>query len=552
MRRRLRASFEGAMPTMPVLKRLTILAVTMAAVLAAGGAAVAGLGQPSEWQFGLQQSVTPVMDNIVWFHDFLLYIITGITGFVLALLIIVMVRFNARANPTPSRTTHNTLVEVLWTIIPIVILLVIAVPSFKLLFLQLNTPSADLTVKATGKQWYWSYSYPDNGKFEFDSLMLKDAERKDGQPRLLAVDNDMVVPVNKTVRVITTGSDVIHSFAVPSFGIKIDAVPGRINETWFKATREGIYYGQCSELCGKDHAFMPIAVRVVSEQAFAAWVEEAKQKYARDEMAPPTNLAARNRGPSDADRRDVTASGARTNSRDSSHGSHGNSSRRGPSRPPARLAALPLFDQPQGHRYDVPGVRAGGRIGRRRPVDRDAARADAAGAAVLSRAPHVQRVHDRARTDHDFLHGHAGDDRRFRKLDGAADDRRAGHGVPAHEQHLVLAPAGLFHAVDHLGFRGGRAWRLGRRRRLDHLRAAVDHRSSGPRRRLRHPLAAPCRRLLDPRRNQFHHHDLQYARARHDAAQDAAIRLVAIGDGVSAVARHAGARRRHHHAADRP
>jgi cytochrome c oxidase subunit II len=277
---------------MLVLKRLTILAATTAAVLATGRAAVAGLGQPSEWQFGLQQSVTPVMDNIVWFHDFLLYIITAIAGFVLALLIIVMVRFNARANPTPSRTTHNTLVEVLWTIIPIVILLVIAVPSFKLLFLQLNTPSADLTVKATGKQWYWSYSYPDNGKFEFDSLMLKDGERKDGQPRLLAVDNDMVVPVNKIVRVITTGSDVIHSFAVPSFGIKIDAVPGRINETWFKATREGVYYGQCSELCGKDHAFMPIAVQVVSEQAFAAWVEEAKQKYARDDMTPPTNLAA--------------------------------------------------------------------------------------------------------------------------------------------------------------------------------------------------------------------------------------------------------------------
>jgi cytochrome c oxidase subunit II len=282
---------------MLVLKRLTILAATTAAVLATGRAAVAGLGQPSEWQFGLQQSVTPVMDNIVWFHDFLLYIITAIAGFVLALLIIVMVRFNARANPTPSRTTHNTLVEVLWTIIPIVILLVIAVPSFKLLFLQLNTPSADLTVKATGKQWYWSYSYPDNGKFEFDSLMLKDGERKDGQPRLLAVDNDMVVPVNKIVRVITTGSDVIHSFAVPSFGIKIDAVPGRINETWFKATREGVYYGQCSELCGKDHAFMPIAVQVVSEQAFAAWVEEAKQKYARDDMAPPTNLAAARLGP---------------------------------------------------------------------------------------------------------------------------------------------------------------------------------------------------------------------------------------------------------------
>jgi len=205
--------------------------------------------------------------------------------------VIVIVRFNARANPIPSRTTHNTLIEIAWTIIPIVILMVIAVPSFKLLFFQLNIPAADLTVKATGKQWYWSYNYPDNGQIEFDSLMLKEGERKEGQPRLLAVDNEMVVPVNKTVRVITTGADVIHSFAVPSFGIKIDAVPGRINETWFKATREGIYYGQCSELCGKDHAYMPIAVHVVSEQAFAAWLEEAKKKYARDGVVPPTNVA---------------------------------------------------------------------------------------------------------------------------------------------------------------------------------------------------------------------------------------------------------------------
>jgi cytochrome c oxidase subunit 2 len=231
------------------------------------------------------------MENIVWFHDFLLYIITAITVFVLVLLVIVIVRFNARANPIPSRTTHNTLIEIAWTIIPIVILMVIAVPSFKLLFFQLNIPTADLTVKATGKQWYWSYNYPDNGQIEFDSLMLKEGERKEGQPRLLAVDNEMVVPVNKTVRVITTGADVIHSFAVPSFGIKIDAVPGRINETWFKATREGIYYGQCSELCGKDHAYMPIAVHVVSEQAFAAWLEEAKKKYARDGVVPPTNVA---------------------------------------------------------------------------------------------------------------------------------------------------------------------------------------------------------------------------------------------------------------------
>jgi cytochrome c oxidase subunit II len=280
------------MPTMLVFKRLTALAVTGLVLLTGAKAAMAGLGQPSPWQIGLQQSATPVMDNITWFHDFLLIIITAITAFVLVLLIIVMARFNARTNPVASRTTHNTLLEVAWTIVPIVVLLVIAVPSFKLLFLQLNLPAADMTVKATGKQWYWSYSYPDHGKFEFDSLMLKADELKPDQPRLLSVDNDMVVPVNKTVHVIVTGADVIHAFAVPSFGIKIDAIPGRINETWFKATREGVYHGQCSELCGKDHAFMPITVRVVSEQAFAAWVEDAKKKYARDDMVPATNVAA--------------------------------------------------------------------------------------------------------------------------------------------------------------------------------------------------------------------------------------------------------------------
>src|SRR5947209_4133417 len=223
---------------MPVFRLLNALGMTVIAILAGAGTAWAGLGQPSEWQLGLQQSASPVMDNIIWFHDFLLYIITGIAGFVLVLLVVVMVRFNARANPIPSRTTHNTLIEIAWTLIPIVILMFIAVPSFKLLFLQLNVPPADLTVKATGKQWYWSYSYPDNGQFEFDSLMLKEGERKEGQPRLLAVDNEMVVPVNKIVQVITTGADVIHSFAVPSFGIKIDAIPGQINETWCIATRE--------------------------------------------------------------------------------------------------------------------------------------------------------------------------------------------------------------------------------------------------------------------------------------------------------------------------
>ena len=255
-------------------RHLLGLAVAGAAVFASG-AAFAELGQPSPWEWSLQPSGSPVMDNIHWFHSVLLTIITVITLFVLALLIAVMIKFNARANPVPSRTTHNTLIEVAWTLIPVLILVGIAVPSFRLLFLELDVPKADLTIKATGKQWYWSYAYPDNGKFEFDSLMAQDK-----QPRLLGVDNEMVVPVNKVIRVQTTGADVIHSFAVPSFGIKIDAIPGRLNETWFKATKVGMYYGQCSELCGKDHAFMPIAVRVVSDQEFASWVDAAKKKFA--------------------------------------------------------------------------------------------------------------------------------------------------------------------------------------------------------------------------------------------------------------------------------
>ena len=267
---------------MLALSRVMAAAAFVISVLTIGGVAHAGLGQPSPWEIGLQQSASPVMDNLVAFHNFLLVIITLITAFVLTLLVLVIVKFNARANPTPAKTTHNTLLEVLWTVVPVVILVVIAVPSFRLLFYQQNLPPADLTVKATGKQWYWSYSYPDS-KFEFDSIMLQDKDRQKMNPvppRLLAVDNAMVVPVNKVVRMQTIGAEVIHSFAVPGFGIKIDAIPGRLNETWFKATREGVYYGQCSELCGKDHAFMPIEVRVVSEQAFAAWLEEAKKKYA--------------------------------------------------------------------------------------------------------------------------------------------------------------------------------------------------------------------------------------------------------------------------------
>nr|WP_244517841.1 cytochrome c oxidase subunit II [Ancylobacter rudongensis] len=248
--------------------------------LAFTGAALAETGQPSPWQINLQGAASPVMESIHSFHFFLLVIIVAVVLLVLALLIVVMVRFNEKANPVPSRTTHHTMIEVVWTVVPVLILVAIAIPSFRLLFLQLDLPKADLTVKVTGHQWYWSYEYPDNGAFSFDSLMVPEADLKPGQPRLLAVDNDVVVPVNKVVRIQVTAADVIHSFALPSFGVKIDALPGRLNESWFQATKEGIYYGQCSELCGKDHAFMPIAIRVVSEEEFAAWVETAKQEFA--------------------------------------------------------------------------------------------------------------------------------------------------------------------------------------------------------------------------------------------------------------------------------
>jgi len=259
----------------------------LAGSVLAGGSAWAA--QPEPWKYTLQESVTPVMDDIVWFHNILFWLITVITLFVLALLVIVIVKFNAKANPVPSKTTHNTLIEIAWTLIPVAILVGIAIPSFRILFDQLDLPKADLTIKATGKQWFWSFSYPDNGPFEFDSVMVPTKDLKPGQLRLLSVDNEVVVPINKVVRVQTTAADVIHAFAVPAFGIKIDAIPGRLNETWFKANKEGVYYGQCSELCGKDHAFMPIAVRVVSEQAFNTWLADAKKRFS---SAPDTSRFA--------------------------------------------------------------------------------------------------------------------------------------------------------------------------------------------------------------------------------------------------------------------
>ena len=279
---------------MAAISRLTAAAATVGALLASAGAAFAGLGQPTPWQIGLQDSASPIMDEVSWFNDVLFWVTSAIALFVLVLLAIIVLRFNARAHPAPLRTTHNTPLEVIWTVVPVVILLFIAVPSFRLLFVQLEVPKPDLTVKATGKQWYWSYSYPDNGDFEFDSQVVADKDLKPGQPRLLAADSDLVVPVNKVVHVLVTGADVIHSFAVPSFGIRIDAVPGRLNDTWFKATKQGMYYGQCSELCGTEHAFMPISVRVVSDADFATWVAAAKKQHSSggDGVAPNRVAAA--------------------------------------------------------------------------------------------------------------------------------------------------------------------------------------------------------------------------------------------------------------------
>ena len=258
------------------LKRLALVAGAGAFVLA--GQAWAA---PQPWRLGFQPAASPVMERIESFHTGVLYIVTLICLFVFGLLLWVIIRYNHRANPVPGKTTHSTPLEVAWTIIPVIILVAIAIPSFKLLYYEADVPPVDVTIKAIGKQWFWTYQYPNNGNFQFDSLVLSDADAlKKGEPRLLGVDNVLVVPVNKVVRVLTTGADVIHSWAVPAFGVKMDAVPGRLNETWFKALKEGTYYGECSELCGARHAYMPIEVKVVSQDAFNAWIANAKKKFA--------------------------------------------------------------------------------------------------------------------------------------------------------------------------------------------------------------------------------------------------------------------------------
>jgi len=258
----------------------------MRAFSLAGLAALTGLvagpalaQQATPWQLGFQDAHSPIMERMTSFHDFLLWIIFAISIFVLALLLYVIVRFREKANPNPSKVTHNTLVEILWTVIPVVILFVIGFFSLPLLYATDDTTDADLTIKAIGNQWNWTYEYPDHGDFSFTALMVQEADLKEGQPRLLTADENVVLPVGKKIRVLVTATDVLHSFAVPSLGTKVDAVPGRINETWFLINEPGMYYGQCSELCGKDHAFMPIAIKAVSEAEFQAWVTKAQARF---------------------------------------------------------------------------------------------------------------------------------------------------------------------------------------------------------------------------------------------------------------------------------
>jgi cytochrome c oxidase subunit II len=255
------------------------------------GAAFADRPQP--WQLGLQDPVTPVADKLQDLHTLLLWIITLTVIFVLGLLGYVCVRFRAKANPTPSTTSHNTIIEVLWTMIPVLILLVIAVPSFKLLYFQETVPKSDLTLKVTGLQWYWHYAYPDSGDFGFDSVLVDDKDLKDPTLRLLDVDNEVVLPIDTNVRIQIAGSDVMHSWFVPALAVQKYAVVGRLNEVWVNIEKEGTYFGECNQICGVNHAYMPIKVHAVSKEAFAKWVEQAKGKFAREDGTPPaTRLAS--------------------------------------------------------------------------------------------------------------------------------------------------------------------------------------------------------------------------------------------------------------------
>lgn len=269
---------------MSLARGLMVLAAFALAAFAGFGTAQADL--PLPWQIGMQPPATTVAERVHALHDLLLWIITGISLFVLALLVIVILRFRESRNPTPSRTSHNTVVEVIWTVVPVLILVAIAIPSFRLLYYTHKVEDAEMTLKAVGHQWYWSYEYPDHGGFTFDAILVPEEELEPGQHRLLETDNTVVLPVDTNIRLITTASDVLHAWAIPAFGVKLDSIPGRANEIWFRITREGTFYGQCSELCGIGHAYMPIKVQAVSREAFADWVAQAQAMYPKADGAP--------------------------------------------------------------------------------------------------------------------------------------------------------------------------------------------------------------------------------------------------------------------------
>jgi cytochrome c oxidase subunit 2 len=269
---------------------LAVLAFFVAPRL--GFAADGHVVEPHPWQLGFQESATLIKDQIAWLHGYLLVIITVITLFVLGLLVYVIVRFNARSNPVPSRVTHNTLIEVLWTVVPVIILVSIAVPSFRLMYYEDRIPKLDMTVKVTGHQWYWSYEYPDFNDVSFDSNLIQDKDLKPGQKRLLDVDNRLVVPVDTFIRVQIAGSDVMHSWFMPSFGVQMYSVPGRLNEAWINVKETGVYYGQCNQICGINHAFMPIVVQAVSKPDFDKWINEKKAAQATDGKAVRVAAAA--------------------------------------------------------------------------------------------------------------------------------------------------------------------------------------------------------------------------------------------------------------------
>jgi cytochrome c oxidase subunit 2 len=276
-----------------MLKKVPLLAVLLAVGLVGlidPVWAAEGLAHP--WQLSLQDPKSPIMEGVNNFHNLLLVVQFGIVGLVLAILAYCIIRFNAKRNPVPSRTSHNTLLEVIWTALPVVILIIIAIPGLRLLYYHDRAQEVDMTLKVAGHQWYWSYSYPDHGDFTFDSIIVPDEELQEGQPRMLAVDNRVVLPVDTNIQILLTGEDVIHSWAVPALGLKVDATPGRINERWVRIDEEGVYYGMCSELCGVNHAYMPIEVHAVSKEAFAEWVGQAREEFASREARPAVDVAA--------------------------------------------------------------------------------------------------------------------------------------------------------------------------------------------------------------------------------------------------------------------